>query len=179
MVKIITLCVLFFLVVLCFFTPLKADSESEWILDPSYSANLTIMSTNYKAVTNSGIFDAIDIIRIYKNNSCKDKILTLPEIATKQLIFESKDNEIIKKIISSAQVELMHVPGCYQAKLCDNLYIVAFNEKEKRAGYFILSQCKVNAETTGILRPFQEGDSSTIYFNKSLLGVLKDMKILP
>jgi hypothetical protein len=179
MVKINTFCLLFILIVFSFSTPTMADNESEWTLDPLYSANLTIMSTNYKAITNSDIFDAIDFIRIYKSDNCRDAILTLPEIVSKQLVFESKDKEIIKKILSSAQVELTHVPGCYQAKLCGNLYIVAFNEKDKRAGYFILSQCKVNAETTGIIRPFQEGDSSTIYFNKSLIRVLRDMKILP
>ena len=179
MVKMTALFLLSFFIVLCWFAPIKADNKSEWILDPLYSANLTIMSNNYKAITNSDIFDAIDFIKIYKNNDCRDAILTLSEIFSKQLIFESKNQEIIKKVISSAQVELTHVPGCYQAKLCENFYIVAFNEKEKRAGYFILSQCKVNAEATGIIRPCQEGDSSTIYFNKSLIEVLRNMKILP
>ena len=179
MVKINTLSILSFFIILFLFAPIKADNKSEWILDPLYSANLTIMSTNYKAITNSDIFDVIDFIKIYKNNDCKDAILTLPEIVSKQLIFESKNKEIIKKIISSAQVELTHVPGCCQAKMRENFYILAFNEREKRAGYFILSRCKVNAEETGIIRPFQEGDSSTIYFNKSLIGVLRNMRILP
>jgi len=178
MVKIATLSILSFFAILCVFVPAKADNGSEWILDPFYSANLTITSTNYKAIKNSNILDTIDLIKIYKNNNCKDAILTLSEIVSKQLIFESKNKEVIKKIISSAKVELTHVPGCYQAKLCENYYIVAFNEKEKKAGYFVLSQCKVNAGTTGIIRPFQEGDSSTIYFNKSLIGVLRDMHII-
>jgi hypothetical protein len=166
------ICVVFFCI--CSFASInRMDDKIKWTLDPEYSANLTITSTNYKAITNSEVYDAVNILRIYKNIDCKATILTLPEILSKKIIFESGDKNIIKKIISSAQIEQLNIKNCYQNKSCEKFYIVAFNRKEKKAGYFILSQCSVTGELIGIIQPFQKGDSSTIYFNKILLKVLK------
>lgn len=166
------------LIVSFFLGNTRAEKKDEWKLDPEYSANLTIMSTNYRAVNGLEIANSVDTIKVFKNDSCNGEILNLSKILSKELIFESKDMGFIEKFMTSAQVEDTHIEKCYQNKRCGNLYVVAFDEAHNRAGYFILYQCEIAGQDIGIIRPFQQGDSSTIYYNNSLINLMKSKKII-
>ncbi len=166
------------LIVFFFLGNTKAKNKDEWKLDPEYSANLTIMSTNYRAITGLEISNSVDIIKVFKNDSCDGDILNLSKIFSKELVFESKDKDFIERFMTSAQVEETHVEKCYQNKRCGNFYVVAFDGAHNRAGYFILYQCEITGRHIGIIRPFQQGDSSTIYYNNSLINLMKSEKII-
>ncbi len=180
MVKQIFGLLLLFCIISCFclLGDIYAEHDRGWKLDPDYSANLTIMSTNYKAISGLNISESVDMIKIFKNDSCDGEILSLGDIFSKELVFESKDKELIGSILASAQVEETHVAKCYQNKQCDNFYVVAFDKKRNRTGYFIFYYCKLSDQLIGIIRPFQHGDCSTIYYNKSLADFLQTKKII-
>ena len=72
------------IIIFCLFENIKAENEVEWKLDPEYLANLTIMSTNYNALSGLDISDSVDIIRIFKSNSCDGSILSISDILSKE-----------------------------------------------------------------------------------------------
>ena len=155
-----------------------ASQEGKWTLDPEFSGYLTIMATNYMAITNRDIIDEVDAIRIYKTQDRDGRIYDLDALLTKELIFETREKALVIELIHAARVELMHVPKCYQSRLPDTFYVVAFDSKRRRAGYFLLNMCVLNGDTIGIVRPYQGGDSSTIYYNRSLVQAMQRNRII-
>ena len=165
-------------IIFCYSGNIQAQEKVNWKIDFDYSANLTITSTNYKAISGVDISESVDIIKIFKNYDCSGDILSLSNVLTKKLIYESDNKKFIKDLLDSAQVEEMHVNECYQNKSCDNYYIVDFDIEHSRAGYFVLYPCNIPGEHIGIIRPVAEGDNSTIYYSKSIISLMKSNQII-
>ena len=132
------------------------DVKIPWRLDAEYSMYLTIMATNYKTMTGSNSSDTVDAIRIYRIRQKHSDMYDLSKLFTKELVFETKDKQFIKRFILAAQDEIMHVENCFRSQDQETFHIAAFDNTFMRAGYFLFNVCNVKGDEYGIIQSLQK-----------------------
>jgi hypothetical protein len=115
------------------------------------------------------IAKTVDAIRIYRTFQKHDDIFGLDDLFKKDLVFESKDKQFVERIVIAAQQTIMHL-DCERNPAGEHFHVVLLDNKEMRAGYFLLIRCE--GGQYAIIRSLQKGGGSSIYYNSSLLQLL-------
>ena len=149
------------------------NSMESWRLDYEYSEYLTIMSTDYKSRYGYNSSDTVDGLRIYRTKQKHYDMYSLNELFSKELVYESKDKQFIKNFIEASQEAIMSL-NCVSDNEKETFHIIAFNNKSMHAGYYLVNVCSSNSLKYVIIHPLQKEGGSSIYYNSSLIPLLKE-----
>jgi len=161
------------LVFLTAFAGCQDQIKAPWRLDSKYADYLTTFASTYKAITGHGSASTVDGMLIYKIGdkipNKANRIFSLEELFERDILYESRDKEFIRKFLEAAQDHLKPIPteacqidwneAAYHVILLDNTFM--------RAGYFLFRTCK-NADFGTV---FTMRDTS--YRTKSLLPLIR------
>lgn len=155
----------------CLFTCCRNTSVG-WRLDEEYSESLTINASSLDPDKMSMLLNSIDAVRVYRVKGKSMDMLSLNELFANKLYCETKDKNIIKDIIASAQEVIDHVDNCFENRGSDIFHVVVLDNSNRRAGYFLVVPCISKEEVVSIVHPLQRGGASSIYYNRSLLKII-------
>jgi hypothetical protein len=143
-----------------------SDTKILWKLDPEYSADLTITSTNYRAVTGKESSETVDIVRIYKKIGPKHyDMYSLSDLFSQDLFFETSDPHRIRRFFQAVQaVEDSHGFDCSHITKNIVYHVVALDNELTRAGYFILERCVYKGNEHYRIRPLLREGAGSIYY---------------
>lgn len=147
-----------------------AERDKAWHLDAEYSQQLTIDA----GMSGRLIAETVDEVRIYKISSSNRDMFDLAALYNEELVFKTKEGEIIKKLLVAAQDIIMNMPECYSSRKNYTLHIAALDNELRRVGYFLLSPCVVEGGYYGMITPL---NSRNIYYNKELIPIFEEIGI--
>ena len=157
------------------------NNSIPWELDFKYSRYLTSMADEYVQLTGAKSADTVEAIRIYKVTGKRFQWYSLKELFAKELAFETKDKDFIKQFVLASQEDVKDLTGCDIGngnKEIDQFFVVMVDNKSNRIGYFALNVCmNQNKEYRKILIPDESGFGPIIYYNKSLVSILKTIHL--
>lgn len=162
-----------------------------WHLDYNYSRYLTVKANEYASIHGTESYATVDGLRIYKERSKDYEWYGLESLFKKELVFEAKDKDYIRKFILAAHNRL--VVGDWEDSVMDTeeaskgcgrsnskgqeldwFYVVMFDNTFMRAGYFLMIACKSpDKEYMNILVSDTSGFGPIAYYNESLLPIFR------
>lgn len=157
------------------------NNSIPWKLDFKYSRYLTSMADEYEQITGVKSADTVEVLRIYKVTGNGFQWYSLKELFAKELVFETKDKYFIKQFVLASQENEKDLTRCdigNKNKETDHFFVVMIDNKSNRIGYFGLNVCiNQNKEYRKILIPDESGFGPIIYYNKSLVSILKTIHL--
>lgn len=143
------------LFLICLMSCMEWDS-SIWDLDENYSVNLILGDPRLETLDTKAS-DPVDVVQIYRvDKESKDKILPLNILRYKQLIYEFREKDDIRRFIElSREIIRPPIEGCSYRDVKDNAvyHIIAYDRVLMRIGYIRYYPCNVKGVAYGILVP--------------------------
>lgn len=161
--------------------PGSSQNKISWKLDTQYSADLTIMASNYKTVTGMESSETVDILRIYKSAHKQSHydMYDLSELFSKELLFETSDRQRISKFFRSVQmVDDVQNRSCSQISANIIYHVLALDNDSMRAGYFLLERCTSDENEHYKIHPLLKGGAATFYYCGISDSVLSEFGII-
>ncbi|MSP36902.1 MAG: hypothetical protein EXR70_00245 [Deltaproteobacteria bacterium] len=147
--------------------------KAPWRLDSKYSDYLTTMAWDYKMIAGHGSANTVDGMLIYKIGdkipNGANRIFSLEELFERDILYESRDKEFIRKFLEAAQDEVKPTPteACQIDWNEASLHVILLDNTFMRAGYFIFRTCKNADNGTVFTMRF------THYRTKSLVPLIR------
>jgi hypothetical protein len=136
------------LVFLTAFAGCQDKAKSPWRLDSKYADYLTGMASTYKSITGHGSASTVDGMLIYKIANkvppAANRFFSLEELFERDILYESRDKEFIRKFLEAAQDDVKPIPteACQIDWSEAAFHVILLDNTFMRAGYFLFRPCK-------------------------------------
>ena len=150
-------------------------------VDVGYSEFLSVLGENYKAIAGSQISTTVGVVQIFSGIDRRN-LVDLAEATGGQILFESRQRDVIDRLISAIQQEeKIANPSCNLAK-APPWVLVAYDSGLFRAGVIRLYECGEGAEMVVGVRPV--GDTGIMYSREAAamlrsFGLVGANRLLP
>jgi len=153
------------------------DEKSDWVLDSRFSEDLTISSSNYQALNGRRSQESVARIRVRVSVGEDFDMYSLKELEDVPLYFETRETTLIESFFSAVQEKTLQVPSCYENRDDEIFHILAFNEIDRTAGYFLAIRCHVEERRFFIIHSLQARGSSSIYYSEPLVELFDEYEV--
>lgn len=147
------------------------SAPESWFVDTKYSEFLSILSTRYRAIAGNDVSSTVSVVQIFSGSDQKD-VTNFAAIVRGELLFESREPQVIDQIFSSMHVKESEANvGCDMTSNADWI-LVAYDTTLKRVGVIRLYDCGGKVATFVGIRPI--GDAAITYSRNTgaMLGSL-------
>ena len=141
-------------------------------IDVRYSEFLSVLGDNYRAISGTDSASTVAVLQIFSSDS--DDVSSLSRATQGQLLFESRQREVIDRLLLSVQQrDLISAASC-DLKSAPAWILVAHDSALFRAGVIRLYVCGEGDEAVLGVRPV--GDAAITY-SRGALNVLRSLRL--